>query len=69
MANSKKKKDHKKRVDARNRRIKEDKARMAKAQREFIMNLIKKEQAEGKFENNPLINPINPIEIIEGPEL
>lgn len=69
MANSKKKKDHKKRVDARNRKIKEDKARMAKAQREFIMNLIKKEQAEGKFENNPLINPINPIEIIEGPEL
>jgi hypothetical protein len=69
MANSKKNKDHKKRVDARNRKIKEDKARMAKAQREFIMNLIKKEQAEGKFENNPLINPINPIEIIDGPEL
>jgi hypothetical protein len=72
MAKSKTKKDHKKRVAARNKRIQEDKARMQKAQREFIMNLIKKEQEEGKFNNNPMINPIDGAidgPMIEGPSI
>jgi hypothetical protein len=45
---------------------------MQKAQREFIMNLIKKEQEEGKFNNNPMINPIDGAidgPMIEGPSI
>jgi hypothetical protein len=71
MAKSKTRKDHKKKVEARNKKIQEDKARMQKAQREFIMNLIKKEQEEGKFNNNPMINPIDGVDgtMIEGPSI
>ena len=75
MATSKNKKDHKKRVQARNNRIANEKARAQKFQKEFIMNLIKEEQSKGMFENTPSLN--SPIidtssidsPIIEGPSI
>jgi hypothetical protein len=70
MATSKSKKDHKKRVQARNNRIANEKARAQKFQREFIMNLIKEEQGKGMFENTPSINgPIIDTPIIDGPTI
>ena len=75
MATSKNKKDHKKRVQARNNRIANEKVKAQKFQREFIMNLIKEEQGKGMFENTPSLN--SPIidtpgidsPIIEGPSI
>lgn len=49
-------KEHRKRVQARNNKIKQQKSKMEKMQREFLMNLIKQEQEKGMFENNPSIN-------------
>lgn len=70
MATSKSKKDHKKRVQARNNRIANEKARAQKFQREFIMNLIKEEQSKGMFENTPNLNsPIIDTPIIDGPTI
>lgn len=50
-------KEHRKKVQARNNRLKQEKAKVQKLQREFIMNMIKQEQEKGMFENNPTINP------------
>ena len=73
MPKSKNRKDHKKKVAARNQKINDNKKRMEKAKREFIMNLIKQEQEKGLFENNPTIEPITPdlpsIDTIEGPSI
>jgi hypothetical protein len=67
MATSKNKKDHKKRVQARNNRIANEKSQAQKFQREFIMNLIKEEQGKGMFENTPSINsPIIDTPAIDG---
>jgi hypothetical protein len=49
-------KEHRKRVQARNNKIKQGKTKMEKVQREFIMNLIKQEQEKGMFENNPSLS-------------
>ena len=57
-------KEHRKKVQARNNRLKQEKAKVQKLQREFIMNMIKQEQEKGMFENNPIINPS-----IEGPAI
>jgi len=71
--NSRHRKDHKKKLQARKNRLEQDKNRMKKMQRDFIMNLIKQEQAKGMFDNNPSINPvidapqIDPT--IEGPSI
>jgi len=59
-------KEHRKKIQARNNKIKQDKDRTQKLQREFIMNLIKQEQESGLFENNQVISPIvNPIDAIQ----
>jgi hypothetical protein len=59
-------KEHRKRVEARNNKIKQEKARAQKMQREFIMNLIKQEQEKGLFENNQDVNPIvSPVDAIQ----
>lgn len=55
-------KEHRKKVQARNAKLKQQKDKMQKLQRDFIMNLIKQEQEKGAFENTPSINPV-----IEGP--
>lgn len=64
--NTKHRKDHKKKLQARKTNIEQDKNKMKKMQNEFIMNLIKQEQAKGMFDNTPNINTqIDPT--IEGP--
>lgn len=75
MSKSKHRKNHKEKVQARNNRISNEKAREQKMQREFIMNLIKEEQGKGMFENTPSINgpiidsTIVDTPIIEGPSI
>jgi hypothetical protein len=63
MPKSRNRKNHKKKVEARNERISQEKKRREKSQREFIMNLIKQEQERGLFENNPSLSP----SLIDGP--
>ena len=73
MPKSKNRKGHKQKVAARNTRIKNEKKRIEKAQREFIMDLIKKEQESGAFNDTPTIDPITgPVidgPVIEGPSI
>ena len=64
---SKKKKDHKKRVEARNQKLAEQKRRNENFQREFIMNLIKQEQEKGLFDNSQSISQDNNTPILDGP--
>jgi hypothetical protein len=66
MPKSRLRKNHKQKVDTRNKKIKENKARVEKMQREYIMNLIKQEQEKGLFENNTLLNPQDGP-VIDGP--
>jgi len=61
-------KEHRKKIQARNNKIKQEKNRTEKLQREFIMNLINKEQERGLFDNNQDINKINSTQI-EGPSI
>jgi hypothetical protein len=70
MGNSRHRKGHKQKLQARKERIKQDKNKVQKMQKEFIMNLIKKEQEKGMFDNIPTINPIG-LEgtVIEGPTI
>ena len=59
-------KEHRRKIQARNNKIKQDKDRTQKLQREFIMNLIKQEQEKGLFENNQDVNQIvSPIDAIQ----
>lgn len=56
MATSRHRKDHKKKLKARQDKIKQEKSKMQKMQKEFIMNLIKQEQEKGLFDNTKSIN-------------
>ena len=71
MATSKHRKNHKKKLKARQDKLKQEKSKMQKMQREFIMNLIKQEQEKGLFNNtSPVDQAINvggPV--IEGPSV
>ena len=70
--NSKQRKNHKKKVEARNKRLAEQKRSTEKMQREFIMNLIKQEQEKGLFENNLSLSESGPVidgPVIDGPVL
>jgi len=76
MPKSKHRKNHKQKVEARRKRIADDKRRVEKAQREFIMELIKREQESGAFDNTPSIdgsivgdNSMIDGPMIEGPSL
>ena len=60
-------KEHKKRVQARNQKIKEQKSRVDKLKREFIINLIKQEQEKGAFDNSLPIDGSVDGSIIDGP--
>lgn len=62
-------KNHKKKLAARKLKMEHDKNRAKKAQKDFIMNLIKQEQAKGMFENNPTISPLDNSISIEGPSI
>lgn len=65
-------KEHRKKVQARNAKLKQQKGKVEKMKREFIMNLIKQEQEKGMFENNPTIPSIDGPAIdttLEGPSI
>lgn len=72
MPKSKHRKDHKKKVAARNQRLADNKKRIEKAKREFIMDLIKREQENGAFENTPNISIDGPTiesSTVDGPSI
>jgi len=77
MATSKHRKNHKKKLKLRQDKIKQEKSKMQKMQREFIMNLIKQEQEKGLFNNTqPIDGPVTEGPIIsdssiniEGPQI
>lgn len=61
MPKSKARKNHKQKVAARKVAVKNESARVQKAQKEFIMNLIKQEQEKGLFDNaqaGPMSGPM-----------
>lgn len=58
MPKTKHRKDHKKKVAARNERLKQEKSRYQKMQREMIMNMIEQERQKGLFDNTPQIPSI-----------
>lgn len=65
-------KEHRRKVQLRNDKVKQDKERIQKLQKNYIMNLINQEKENGLFENIPTINPINTPNsdvIIEGPSI
>lgn len=65
----KKAKEHRKKVAKRNEAIKMQERRFKKAQEEFLMNLIEKEKAAGKF-NNPVEPAVVPdVDLGEGLQL
>lgn len=69
MPKSKHRKNHKQKVEARRKRLADDKRRVEKAQREFIMELIKREQENGAFDNTPSINGplVGDNRMVDGP--
>lgn len=70
MPKSKQRKNHKKKVAARNERISQQKRKIEKMQKQFLMDLIKREQENGAFENTPSVeNPISVDPIIETPSI
>ncbi len=77
---SKHRKNHKQKLEARKRRLADEKKKTEKFQREFIMNLIKQEQEKGLFDNTqtleptstdgPILNgPITDGPLIDGPSI
>lgn len=70
MAKSKNGKDHKKRILARANKIAESKKTNDKLQREFVMDMIKKEQDKGLFVDLPSINGlVDSSVVIDGPTI
>lgn len=66
----KKAKEHRRKVQLRNNKIKEEKSRIDKFRKEFIMNMIKQEQEKGMFNNNPSIPSVDgPSLNIDGPSI
>ena len=63
---SKHRKNHKEKVEARKKRLAQEKTKNEKLQREFIMNLIKQEQEKGLFDNS---QSISETPTIDGPIL
>ena len=70
MATSKHRKNHKKKLKARQDKLKQEKSKMQKMQREFIMNLIKQEQEKGLFNNTQNVDQvIGSGPVIDGPSI
>lgn len=59
MAKSRHRKGHKEKVAARKKRIEDNKSKMAKLQKKFLMDLINREKEKGLFENNELMNSLS----------
>jgi hypothetical protein len=69
MGKSRHRKDHKKKVQARNNRIQQEKRRIENIKRNIIMNLINEEKEKGLFENTISISTDTQNPIIEGPTI
>ena len=71
--NSRHRKNHKQKVEARKRRLADEKKRKEKFQRDFIMNLIKQEQEKGLFDNTKTVDgeatPVIDGPVIDGPSI
>lgn len=67
----KKAKEHRKKVAARNQKIKQQQRLVQNAQRKFILDLIEKEKQAGAFENNPSLSPMPGVDgpMIDGPQI
>lgn len=72
MTKSRHRKNHKEKVNARKVRIESEKSRQRKAQKEWIMNLIKEEEKKGLFNNTKAIDGQSPVidgPVIDGPQI
>ena len=66
--NSRHRKNHKQKVEARKRRLADEKKKTEKFQRDFIMNMIKQEQENGLFNNTQNVDQISTDgSILDGP--
>ena len=67
----KKDKEHRKKIAKRNESIKQQQKSLQKAKDKIISEIIKKEQEQGKFNNNPSIDTVisNPGPQINGPQI
>jgi NAD-dependent SIR2 family protein deacetylase len=66
--NSRHRKNHKQKVEARKRRLADEKKKTEKFQRDFIMNMIKQEQEKGLFNNTQNVDQISTDgSILDGP--
>ncbi len=62
----KKAKEHRKKIAKRNEAINLQKRRIKKAQEEMLMQLIEREKAAGKFNNDPVVSN---VDLGEGPQI
>lgn len=74
MPKSRNRKNHKQKLQARKNVIEQQKKKMEKAQRDFLMKLIERENNQGLFQNNPSFDTLNtspegPQITIEGPSI
>ena len=69
MPKSKKRKNHKSKLKARNLQIEQSKAAAKKMQQRFLEDLIKREQESGKFKDNTVMSSSDITEEIKGPEI
>lgn len=76
MPKSKNRKNHKQKVAARNKRINDQKDKMQKMQKQFLMDLIKREQEKGAFDNTESFDKVESndvgnsiIEPVDGPQV
>jgi hypothetical protein len=66
MPKSKTRKNHSQKVKKRNERLQNEQKQLNKLRRDWINNLIKKEQEQGAFENTTSLTNNDDIEL-EGP--
>jgi hypothetical protein len=69
MAKSKNRKDHKKKVSARNAKIKSETEKYHKHQRDMLMKMIEAEKKKGLFDNMPQIPSVTDFEGQSGPSI
>lgn len=72
MPKSKQRKGHKKKVAARKKRILEEKKKAEKMQKQFLMDMIKREQEKGAFDNTESVDVSGSktdIDSTQGPQI
>lgn len=71
MPKSKNRKNHKKKVAARNKKISDQKKKMEKNQKQFLMDMIKREQEKGSFDGTTPVGGTNSIDVdlVDGPQI